>query len=140
MIADPNPTHGPRRALWLFMFAVVLHVILCPASAGTPVAAARTCVALGDVPAPDASPLRAAEAAGPCTPLPRPHRPPCGAVTHAQPRTAGSWQAGVGAGCPLPSAAVGELAGPGPVCPGSTRPPAARAGAGLLIDLCASRT
>jgi hypothetical protein len=138
MISDPRvkTTHGRRRALWLFMFAVVLHVMFGPASAGTPVP--RTCAA---TPAgSDASSLRAAEAAGPCAPLPRPHRPPCGAVTHAQPRTAGSWQAGVGAGCPLPSAAVGEPARPGPVCPGSTRAPAARTGANLLIDLCASRT
>jgi hypothetical protein len=140
MIADArvDPTHGCRRALWLVVYAVVLHVILCPAPAGATVTVAQACVA-APASAPEASPLRAAEA-GPCAPLPHPHRPPCGAVTHAQPRTVGSWQAGVGAGCPLPSSAVGEFAGPRPACPGSSRPPAARAGAGLLIDLCASRT
>jgi hypothetical protein len=162
MIADPrvNIPHGHRLALWLFTFAVVVPAILCPAQAGT-AAAARMCVtAVGDAPDPEtvtgvtprraeaavriaapgsASALRTAEAAGPCTP-PRPHRPPCGAVTHAQPRTAGSWQSGAGVGCPLPAAAVTEPARPGPACSGSSRPPAARSGAGLLIGLCASRT
>ena len=149
-----NATHGRRWALWLFMFVgVVLHSSLCPPNghAGVLGATARTCV----VPAAGAPPSggttaadsgRAGDAGGPCAPAPRPHHhPPCGVMSHrtsTQDRSAGSWQVGALPRCPLSAPSAGATGALGHACAwgASSRPPVRRSGAGLLIDLCASRT
>jgi hypothetical protein len=141
MISDPRVTSSDarRRALWLVMVVgFVLHASLCPpdAHAGVLGASARACVPPAAGGPPPSGPATS-EADGLCAPPVRPHHPPSGTP---QQRTAGSWQAGVGPGCPLPATAADGHTGPGPACPRSSRPPAARSGAGLLIDLCASRT
>jgi hypothetical protein len=163
MIADPrtNAAHDRRWALWLFMFVgVVLHSSLCPPNVHASVlgAMARTCVvpAAGAPPStgpsaeastgPAADSGRLGDAGGPCAPAPRPHHhAPCGVMSHrasAQDRSAGSWQAGAAPRCPLATPAAGAEGAPGHARPWGTssRPPVRRSGAGLLIDLCASRT
>jgi hypothetical protein len=155
MNADPrvNAIHGRRWALWLFMFVgVVLHSSLCPPNghAGVLGATAKACVspAAGSPPAGEtgtADSGRAGDAGRPCAPAPRPHHPPCGVITHRaapQDRSAGSGQAGAPPRCPLSVPLAGAAGGPGHACPWgrSSRPPVRRSGAGLLIDLCSSRT
>lgn len=160
MIADPrvNAIHGRRWALWLFMFVgVVLHSSLCPPNthAGVLGATAKACVSPAAGAPPDGVTSaggsgRTGDAGHPCAPAPghHHHHAPCGVMTHrasAQDRPAGSWQAGAPSRCPLstPFAGVAGFAdGPGHACPQGTssRPPVRRSGAGLLIDLCASRT
>jgi hypothetical protein len=161
MIADPrvNAIHGRRWALWLFMFVgVVLHSSLYPSNVHADVlgATAKTCVS----PAAGAPPYggksvaaaatgRAGDAGGPCAPAPRPHHhhhPPCGVITHRtapqQDRSTGPWQAGASPRCPLFLRSADAAGGPGRVLPWGTSslPPVRPSGAGLLIDLCASRT
>jgi hypothetical protein len=154
--ARTNATQGRRWALWLFMFVgVVLHSSLCPPNghAGVLGATTRTCVspAAGTPPlevktaaeVPDSR--RAGDAGHPCAPAPRQHHhAPCVVMTHrgsSHQRSVGPWHDGALPRCPLAAADSGEVAGPG-ACPGgrSSRPPARRSGAGLLIDLCSSRT
>ena len=153
MTTDPrtNATQGRRWALWLFMFVgVVLHSSLCPPGghAGVLGATTRTCVssAAGAPPevarateVPDSG--RAGDAGRPCAPVPRPHHhSPCGVMTHRG-SPAVPWQTGVLPRCPLTAARAVGGGGPG-ACPQgrSSRPPERRSGAGLLIDLCSSRT
>jgi hypothetical protein len=81
----------------------------------------------------------------PCAPVPHPHHPPCRGLGDRGPghqRTTVPWQAAGGPRCPLPMDHGRRLAGPGLACPRgrSSQAPAPRSGAGLLIDLCASRT
>jgi len=158
MTADPSvhAAHGRRWALWLFMFVgVVLHSSLCPPNghAGVLSATAKTCVspAAGAPPSGGRSVAavdtgRTGDAGGPCAPAPGPHHhAPCGVMTHRaapQDRSAGPWQAGASPRCPAAGPSAGAACGPGDVRPRSTSslPPVRRSGAGLLIDLCASRT
>ncbi|GLY92460.1 hypothetical protein [Actinoallomurus iriomotensis] len=159
MITDPrtNAAHGHRWVLWLFVFAgVVVHSSLCPPNvhAGVLSATTRACVSSASGTPPPAEPSRGetpdtdsvADAGRPCAPAPHPHHhPPCGVIDHrgsAQQRALGPWHA---AAVPwlLPATPdAGAAARPVGVRSGGrwSRPPAARAGAGLLIDLCSSRT
>lgn len=80
----------------------------------------------------------------PCQ-APHPRRPPCRALAERGPghqRTAVPWQVAAGPRCPLLMDHGRRLAGPGRACPHerASQAPAPRSGAGLLIDLCASRT
>ncbi|MDN3352084.1 hypothetical protein [Actinomadura sp. DC4] len=150
MIADAsvNTTHGRRWALLLFMFVgVVLHSSLCPpgAHAGVLGAPVETCV----VPVEPSSGVaagadRAGEAGRPCRQAPRPHHhAPCGVMTHRaspQERSAGPWQAGAPLRSSLPAPFVTGVPGHARLSGMSSLPPVRRSGAGLLIDLCASRT
>ena len=157
MITDArtDAAHNRRWALWVFMFVgVVLHWSLCPPNvhAGVLSATTRTCVssAAGMSPpeaesrteVPDSD--RAGDADRPCAPAPRPHHhAPCGVMNHrgsSPQRSLGPSQAGVWS--PLLAPYAGESAGPGNARPSgwSSRPPVRRSGAGLLIDLCSSRT
>lgn len=160
MITDPrvNATQGRRWALWLFMFAgVVLHSALCPpgAHAGVLGATTRACAAPAagplpsagapadvpaDVPAPDTD--RAGEAGRPCAPPLHPHRhAPCVDMNHrgfSPERSAWPAPAGVLPRCPLPAGHAEIGASCAPARPSGPASP--RSGAGLLIDLCSSRT
>jgi hypothetical protein len=136
MIPDPCVlAHARRRALWLLVFAgILLHACLCPPAVRAE--ALRTCVSHGH------SAAAVSDADGPCAPPVHPHHhQPCGALNHTQQRTAGSGQ-DWDPGCALPVTAADRHAGPVSACPRwrSSRPPAARSGAGLLIDLCSART
>jgi hypothetical protein len=158
MITDPrtNATQGRRWALWLFMFVgVVLHSSLCPPNVHAEVlGATRTCVSSAAATAPPEVATatevpdsgRAGDADRPCAPAPRPHHhPPCGVMSHrgsSHQRSVGPWQTGGTQRCPLPAAYSAEGGRPGASCHWgrSSRPAARRSGAGLLIDLCSSRT
>jgi hypothetical protein len=155
MITDPrmNATQRCRWALWLFMFVgVVLHTGLCPANAHAGVVGATTwaCAApaAGAPPSQDAVPApasgRAGEAGRPCAPPAHPHRhAPCVDVNHrgfSPERSTWTLPAGALPRCPLP-ADHAETGTPGVCWWGRmSRPAAPRSGAGLLVDLCSSRT
>jgi hypothetical protein len=159
MITDPrtNSAHGRRWALWLLMFAgVVLHSSLCPPNvhAGVLGATTRTCVSSAagtppsDVRSEAAMPEsgRVGDAGRPCAPGPRPHHhAPCGVMTHrgsSQPRSIAPWQDGAVPLFPLPVPSAGTSAGAAGPHPWGrpSRPPVRPSGAGLLIELCSSRT
>ncbi|GAB2869712.1 hypothetical protein GCM10027176_84240 [Actinoallomurus bryophytorum] len=151
-----NAAHGHRWALWLFLFVgVVLQSGLCPPNthAGVLGATARPCFTPTAGAPPEveggghtAGSGRATDAGRPCAPAPRPHHhPPCGVMTHRgapQQRSIAAWQTAAMPRCPEPAVYAAESGGPGLTCPPgrSSRPPAPRSGARLLIDLCASRT
>jgi hypothetical protein len=145
MNADPrtNASHGRRWALWLFMFVgFVLHSSLCPSGvhAGVLTVTTRTCAApVAGAPEPTI------DADRPCAPMPGPHHhAPCGVMTHRaapQDRSIALWPAGAPPRRAPAAADAGSVRGPGGVRPWrSSSVPAPRSGAGLLIDLCASRT
>ncbi len=130
-----HAAHRPRRALWvLLLVAVVLHSGLGARVHTLRVAecAAATAPHTAD---------RVAELDSPCAPMPQPHHAPCGVRTHQQ-RDDEPRQAGVRQRCPAAVSHPGDLTWPGRACPRreASRPPVRRSGAGLLIDLCASRT
>jgi hypothetical protein len=143
--------------LWLLMFAgVVLHSSLCPPNVHAEVlgATTRTCVSssVGTPPpevrseaaVPDSG--RVADARRPCAPGPRPHHhAPCGVMTHrgsSHLRSIAPWQDGAVPLFPLPVRSAGTAAGAAGTHPWGrpSRPPVRRSGAGLLIELCSSRT
>jgi hypothetical protein len=152
--------HAARRrrpALWLLVFVgVLLHSGLCAPGIHVGTLRATAC-SVGsmdilplDAPYPAAAPHPAAGHAGddragepgrPCTPVPRPRHAPCGALTD---RGGGQHRTSVPTTVVprgLPPYAAGLPASPGMPSRGdASRPPARRSGAGLLIDLCASRT
>ncbi len=86
-----------------------------------------------------ASDDRAGQPGRPCTPVPRPHHAPCGALTD---RGTGQHRAAAAPTAVLPHRSPGPATGlaAAPARGDASLPPARPYGAGLLIDLCASRT
>jgi hypothetical protein len=153
MITDPrvNATQVRRWALWLFMFVgFFVHAGVCPpdAHAGVLGTTTRACVspAAGappsDAPAPGRD--RAGDAGRPCAPPAHPHRhAPCVDVVHrgfSAERSTWPCPAGAPPRCPLPAERPDDAGPRVRAWDHSSRAASPRSGAGLLVDLCSSRT